>query len=66
MPDVDKTISHLKVLHTWAACDMVTLFDAPDIAQCTMDAITVIEAQRETLDKIDQYVRELDRAVNGA
>lgn len=29
------------------------------------DALALIEAQRKTLDEIDQYVRELDKAVNG-
>lgn len=29
------------------------------------DALALIEAQRRTLDEIDKYVRELDKAVNG-
>lgn len=29
------------------------------------DALAVINAQRETLEAIDRYVRELDEAVNG-
>ena len=66
MPDVEKTLGGLKVLHTWASCDAIDAGDYPSIAKWTLDAITVIEAQRETLDKIDKYVRELNEAVNGA
>ena len=29
------------------------------------NALALIEAQRKTLDEIDKYVRELDKAVNG-
>ena len=65
MPDIDNTLDNLKLLHTWAACNAIDAGDVPSIAQWTMDAITVIEAQRETLEKIDRYVRELDKAVNG-
>ena len=64
-PDVDEVISNLRVIRTWASCGAITRGDCPSVTKILDDALALIEAQRKTLDEIDKYVRELDRAVNG-
>ena len=65
VPDVEKVISNLRVIRTWASCGAITQGDCPSVTKILDNALELIEAQRRTLDEIDRYVRELDEAVNG-
>lgn len=65
VPDVGKTINNLYKVRAWAIYGSVKLTFGEHIAKVIDDAITVIDSQRKTLDEIDRYVRELDKAVNG-
>ena len=59
VPDVEKVISNLRIIRTWASTGA-----SKTVVKAIDDALALIEAQRRTLDEIDRYVRELDRAVN--
>lgn len=56
VPDVEKVIGNLRVIRSWASCGATA-------TKVLDDALALIEAQRRTLDEIDKYVRELDKAV---
>ena len=66
LPNVDDVIEHLRVIRTWASCGAITQKDCPSVTEILDDALALIEAQRETLNRIDAYVRELDKAVREA
>lgn len=60
VPDVEKVISNLRIIRTWASTGA-----SKTVVKALDDALALIEAQQKTLDEIDKYVRELDKAVNG-
>ena len=59
VPDVEKVISNLSIIRTWASTGA-----SKTVVKAIDDALALIEAQQKTLDEIDRYVRELDKAVN--
>jgi hypothetical protein len=70
-PDLDRVINKLRVIRTWASCRVLTQGDCSRVTETLDealkvfdDALALITAQRRTLDEIDRYVRELDKAVN--
>lgn len=65
VPDVQKVIDNMRVIRTWASCGAITRGDCPSITKILDNALALIEAQAETLDEIDKYVRALDKEVNG-
>ena len=65
VPDVGRVIDNMRVIRTWASCGAITQGDCPSVTKILDEALALIEAQQKTLDEIDKYVRELDRAVNG-
>lgn len=65
VPDVEKVIKELRLIRMWADCRAKVKGDCRGVAGILDNALALIEAQRKTLDEIDRYVRELDRAVNG-
>ena len=64
MPDVKRVIDNLRIIRTWASCGAITQGDCPSVTKILDNALALIEAQSRTLDEIDKYVRELDKAVN--
>ena len=69
LPDVDKVIRGLEqcadIDSECAKCPYKDLDASVCDVKLYTDAIDLIKAQRRTLDEIDKYVRELDKAVNG-
>lgn len=69
VPDVGKVIRGLKecakIEYACTKCPYKEVDPNVCSVKLLTDAVKVIEAQRRTLDEIDKYVRELDRAVNG-
>ena len=59
VPDVDRVIDNMRVIRKWASTGA-----SVTVAKVLDEALALIEAQQKTLDEIDKYVRELDKAVN--
>ena len=64
-PDVAKVIRGLEHCDKCPTCAGCSYDHEFEVCQMFKEALALITAQRKTLDEIDQYVRELDKAVNG-
>ena len=66
MSDIDSVTKALRHHATKSGCigKKCPYYTGGCTAAMASEALAVINAQRETLDEIDRYVRELDQAVN--